>query len=109
MFEPAGVTGHGDHRAATAAALRVARRHDLATLEWGLQPAVAATLRTEFGVPFSALEGPEVHDVQVDRIRQSSAMACHSSQSTDNPVLRRRLELQGCTERVRFHQVSGRG
>lgn len=102
MFEPDGVTGHGDHRAATAAALRAAAGRHLATLEWGLDPAVAATLRTEFGVPFSALEGPGVLRITVERATQRAAMACHASQAIDNPVLLRRLELQGAHERVRY-------
>src|SRR5688500_8631437 len=36
VFEPGGVTGHPDHRAATAAAERVTGRRTLPVLEWGV-------------------------------------------------------------------------
>jgi LmbE family N-acetylglucosaminyl deacetylase len=102
VFEPGGITGHPDHRAATAAALRVAEMRGLATLEWGLSPSVAGALRTEFDAPFTAVDGAGSVDLAVDRRQQRAAIACHASQSADNPVLRRRLELQGNTERVRY-------
>jgi LmbE family N-acetylglucosaminyl deacetylase len=102
VFEPGGVTGHQDHRAATAAAQRVAARLGLALLEWGLAPEVATTLNDELGVAFVALEGAGVVDLVVDRSSQLAAIACHASQATDNPVLLRRLELEGGVERVRL-------
>jgi LmbE family N-acetylglucosaminyl deacetylase len=105
VFEPSGVTGHLDHRAATAAAQRVGARHGLAILEWGVVPEVASTLRNEIGVRFVALEGSDVTDVTVDRTRQMAAILCHTSQATDNPVLARRLALQGDSERVRFRSA----
>jgi hypothetical protein len=40
--------------------------------------------------------------VSVDRARQHRAIACHVSQATDNPVLRRRLALQGDREVFRW-------
>lgn len=104
-FDTQGVTGHPDHRAATAVAQAVAAQHRLALLEWGVNADVAEVLREELGAPFVALEdqpGAEVIDVEVDRRRQHAAIACHTSQATDNPVLVRRLERQGAVERVRW-------
>jgi LmbE family N-acetylglucosaminyl deacetylase len=102
VFEVGGITGHSDHRAATEAAMLAARRLGLAVLEWGVSPEVATVLRNEFGVPFSEVGGDRCIDVIVDRTRQHAAIACHASQSADNPVLRRRLELQGNLERLRY-------
>ena len=102
VFEPAGVTGHPDHRAATAAATRVAERHGLPVLEWGVAPEVAAALNTELGTAFAPLAGV---DVVVDRSTQLAAIDCHKSQSRDNPVLARRLQLQGTVERVRLRRA----
>ncbi len=99
VFEPGGVTGHSDHRAATAAAQRVAGRHGLPVVEWGVAPEVAATLNAELGTSFVPFDGV---DVIVDRSMQLAAIACHESQARDNPVLVRRLELQGTFERVRL-------
>jgi LmbE family N-acetylglucosaminyl deacetylase len=104
VFEPEGVTGHPDHRAATAAGLRAAARHSLPVLEWGVHPEVARALRCEFGAPFVSLDGPETVDVLVDRTTQHAAIACHQSQANDNPVLRRRLQLQGRRERLRYRR-----
>jgi len=101
-FEPGGVTGHPDHRAATLAAQRIADRHRLAILEWGVAPRVAAALEREVGVRFVALDGPGTTDVSVDRTRQWAAINCHTSQLTDNRVLARRLVLQGDGERIRL-------
>ena len=102
VFEPSGVTGHPDHRAATAAAHRVAARHGLAVLEWGVAPDVAATLNEELGTAFVPFEAPGATDVPVDRSPQLAAIACHHSQAVDNPVLARRLALEGGCERVRL-------
>jgi N-acetylglucosamine malate deacetylase 2 len=38
----------------------------------------------------------------VDRARQRTAIACHQSQSTTNPVLWRRPDLLSTTEWLRF-------
>jgi LmbE family N-acetylglucosaminyl deacetylase len=101
VFEPGGVTGHPDHRAATAAAERAARHRKVAVLEWGVNADVAAALRDELGAPFVALVG-DAFDIPVDRTRQLAAIACHGSQATDNAVLARRLVLQGGVERLRY-------
>jgi N-acetylglucosamine malate deacetylase 2 len=97
VFEPSGVTGHPDHRAATAAAERVAGRRGLPVLEWGVPGEVADRLNAEMGTGFVGFDG---EDVLVQRSSQWRAISCHESQATDNPVLVRRLELQGDLERV---------
>ena len=110
-FEPGGVTGHLDHQAATAVAERVAARHGLTVVHWGVAPGVAACLNREFGTHFVALEGADVVETAVDRSAQRSAMACHASQLCDNPVVLRRFELEGDLQRfcVRPPVVGGRG
>jgi LmbE family N-acetylglucosaminyl deacetylase len=99
VFEPGGVTGHPDHRAATGAATRVAARHGVLVLEWGVPPDVARALNDELATAFVAAEGS---DVEVDRTAQLDAIRCHASQAHDNPVLQRRLALQGSRERLRL-------
>ena len=103
-FEGGGVTGHPDHRAASAAAARVAARHGLVLAEWGVAPPVAAGLRRELGVPFTALDGPDVIEFAVERRSQLAAIAAHVSQATGNAVLARRLELQQDRERLRLRR-----
>lgn len=109
-FEPGGVTGHPDHRAASAAATRVAARHRLATIEWGVAAEVASTLNREFGTTFTTLDDGDdgVVSLEVDRRRQMEAIACHRSQSHDNPVLRRRLDLQGDRDLIRWRPAPSR-
>lgn len=103
VFEPCGVTGHPDHRAATAAAACVATRHRLPMLEWGLSNEVAHQLNAEFGASFTSFgEDPAVTTLQVNRTRQARAIESHRSQGTDNAVLARRLALQGDTELARW-------
>ncbi len=102
VFEPGGVTGHPDHRAATAAAEAVAARHGLPALEWGLSKVVADQLREQFGAPFVPLErtGFWPRELRVNRRRQRDAILCHRSQDPSNPVLSRRLHLEGDSELV---------
>ncbi|HEX4904664.1 MAG TPA: PIG-L deacetylase family protein [Acidimicrobiales bacterium] len=104
VFEPDGVTGHPDHRAATAAAERVAEARSLPVLEWGVSPEVAERLNAELGTEFVGLPGV---DLIVDRVRQHRAIACHASQARENPVLVRRLALQERVERVRVRPAEG--
>lgn len=106
-FEPSGVTGHPDHRAATAAAHRLAARRHLPVLEWGVPPSVAAALNAELATSFEGLAGDGAVDVTVDRAPQLAAIACHASQATANAVLARRLELEGPVERVRLRRPTG--
>jgi LmbE family N-acetylglucosaminyl deacetylase len=107
VFEGGGVTGHPDHRAATAAAERVAARLGLPILEWGVAPEVADALNAEFGTTFVGIAGD---DLVLDRAVQRRAIDCHASQAHDNPVLVRRLALQGDVDRVRvrYPRVSWR-
>ena len=99
VFEPHGVTGHADHQAATRAAERVAARRGLPVLEWGVPRDIADALNDEFGTTFVGVDGD---DVAVDRDAQWRAIRCHRTQSHDNPVLHRRLELQGDVDRIRL-------
>ncbi len=100
-FAPDGVTGHPDHARATEVAVVVAERAGLAVLAWTVDAAVAATLNAELGTTFVGTDDPDVR-VRVDRERQHRAIACHASQAEGNPVLWRRLELQGDVEVLRW-------
>jgi LmbE family N-acetylglucosaminyl deacetylase len=103
VFEPSGVTGHPDHRAVTAAAERVAVRWGLNLLEWGIGMEVATSLNREFRTDFIAfVPGPSCAVLDVDRSAQAEAIACHQSQVEHNPVVARRLELQGDRELIHW-------
>ena len=103
VFDPGGITGHPDHQRATEAALVAAGQLGIPVLAWALAPEVATPLHTEFGVQFVATEHDQIHlRLRVDRTAQLAAIACHASQSPNNPVLRRRLELQGDIESLRW-------
>jgi LmbE family N-acetylglucosaminyl deacetylase len=99
-FDIGGITGHPDHRHATAAALAAADALGVPVLIWALPAAVADTLNREFGASFAGRPQAELTALTVDRARQWDAIACHATQSTDNPVLRRRLDLLGDTEHL---------
>lgn len=102
VFDEGGITGHPDHERATAAACAIAARRHLPVLAWTLPLAVAATLNEEFGAAFVGREEIALdYQLAVDRGRQREAISCHSSQSTHNPVLWRRLELMGDREYLR--------
>lgn len=101
-LEPGGVTGHPDHRAASKAAAAVASRHGLPILEWGLPASLARRLSGEFGAPLHGLAtSVDNVDLRVNRTRQRAAIAAHRSQQPDNPLLSRRLALQGDREIIR--------
>ncbi|MEU4683851.1 PIG-L deacetylase family protein [Streptomyces xinghaiensis] len=102
VFDPTGVTGHPDHAAATAAALRAAGGLGLPVLGWTVPEAVADRLRREYGAAFDG-HPPEAVDltVTVDRAPQLKAVACHRSQAVPGSVLWRRLELLGDREHLR--------
>jgi N-acetylglucosamine malate deacetylase 2 len=103
VFDEGGVTGHPDHQHATRAALAAAVHLDIGVLAWAVPQPVAITLNSELGTAFRGRPAAQVDfTIAVDRDRQRRAMACHRSQSTDNPVLRRRLELTGPTEALRW-------
>lgn len=103
VFDPSGVTGHPDHRAATAGAQRVAAGQGLAVLAWTLPKSVSEQLNAEFG---TALHGvaPEEIDVElsVSRNTQRQAVAAHTSQAVPGSILWRRLELLGDREVLRW-------
>jgi LmbE family N-acetylglucosaminyl deacetylase len=102
VFDLGGITGHPDHQRATDAALAAADS-GYSVLAWALPESVAHALNAEFGTGFV---GRAAHDVDivvpVDRRRQLNAIRGHASQSTGNPVLWRRLELQGDVEWLRW-------
>ena len=102
-FDDTGITGHPDHRAATAAAVRAATVLALPVLAWALPAGPADRLRAETGLPFAG-QPPGNLDfaVPVDRARQRKAAWLHASQISPGAVLWRRLELQGDTEHLRW-------
>ena len=64
---------------------------------------IAAELNGEFDTCFVGREPAEIDLViEVDRRLQHEAISCHASQSADNPVLWRRLTLQGTAEFLRW-------
>lgn len=102
VFDTGGVTGHPDHDRATEAALSAAATTDLPVLGWAVPVDVASALNAEFGASFLGRTAEEIDDVlSVERTRQWHAIACHASQSADNPVLLRRLALLGDREHLR--------
>ena len=108
VFDHGGITGHPDHQHATRAAVAAAARLDIRVLAWAVPEPVAAALNTELGTDFRGRPAAEIDfTIAVDRDRQRRAIACHRSQSTDNPVLRRRLQLTGPTESLRWLRRPG--
>jgi hypothetical protein len=84
----------------------VAARHALPLVEWGLPAPLAGRLSHEFGLLLSGFDtGADVVDIRVDRTRQWAAINEHRSQQPDNPLLRRRLTLQGDREQIRIRPV----
>jgi LmbE family N-acetylglucosaminyl deacetylase len=103
VFDEGGITGHPDHCRATEAACVAARREGYAVLAWAIPSAVAGQLNTEYGTHFVGREDTDLdRKIAVERVRQRAAIACHQSQSTNNPVLWRRLELLGNHEWLRM-------
>ena len=106
VFDEGGVTGHPDHVRATDAALAAAGHGSVPVLAWTLHSQVADRLRDEFAAGFVGRPDAEIHvSIEVDRSRQHRAIRCHGSQSGDNPVLWRRLELQGDREHLRWLEL----
>jgi LmbE family N-acetylglucosaminyl deacetylase len=103
VFDPSGVTGHRDHRQATAAALAAAAGLGLPVLGWTLPADVAAALNAEYDTAFGGNPASGVDlTVTVDRTRQRAAVRCHPSQAVPGSVLWRRLDLLGDTEHLRW-------
>ena len=112
VFDEGGITGHSDHVRATEIARAVAGDIGVPVLGWAIPEAIAVQLNEEFPVTFAGRHREEIDlSVEVDRSRQHRAIRCHSSQSSENPVLWRRLELQGDREALRWldpgHAVAG--
>lgn len=108
VFDDTGVTGHGDHKAATAAAASAARAAGLPVLAWTIPKAIASQLRAETGTRFAGRPASEVDlCVRVDRTRQRRAAWLHASQVSPGAVLWRRLQLQGDCEHLRWIQPGG--
>ena len=106
VFDTGGVTGHPDHIAATAAAVRAARSLDLPVLGWGISSSVAEALNAEFGSRFRGRQPSEIHlTVRVNRIRQRHAAQAHPSQALPTSALWRRLDLLGDTEGLRWLSI----
>jgi len=77
-------------------------------LAWAVEQHVAASLNAEFGASFVGRAADQIDcSIEVDRQRQLSAITCHASQAHDNPVLWRRLELQGNREVFRWLDRTG--
>ena len=103
VFDEGGITGHADHCRATEAAVAIGNEAQLPVLAWALSDFVTDSLNQEFGATFIGRSAQELDLlVPVDRRRQHRAIARHASQATENPVLRRRLELQGDHEAFRW-------
>ena len=103
VFDPAGVTGHADHRAASLAGLVAAETLNLPVLGWTLPETVAAQLNQEVGTSFTGHRDEDIDlRVTVDRSRQRLASHAHASQSLPGSVLWRRLELLGDSESLRW-------
>jgi len=102
-FDAAGVTGHPDHVAATAAGLLAAQMRNLPLLGWTLPETVAEQLNQELGAGFIGHPDQDIDlRVSVDRTRQRQASHAHKSQALPSSVLWRRLELLGETESLRW-------
>lgn len=103
VFDNTGITGHPDHRAATAAAVLAAGQAGLPVLAWALPGTVAARLKAETGQDFTG-QPPDAIDfcVRVSRTHQRRAALLHASQVSPGAVLWRRLQLQGECEHLRW-------
>ncbi len=103
VFDPSGVTGHPDHRAATEAATTAGRERAVPVLAWTLPAEVADQLVTEFGAPFAGHAPDDIDLVlTVDRTTQRRAVLAHTTQAVPGSVLWRRLDLLGDREAMRW-------
>ncbi|MCG6566468.1 PIG-L deacetylase family protein [Tessaracoccus sp. ZS01] len=102
-FDPLeGVTGHPDHRAATEAAVTVAREDGVQILGWALPEGVADAVNEEFGTDLVGYpKGDLHHSLPVTRDVQMMAVRAHTSQAVPGSLLWRRLELLGDREYLR--------
>ncbi|WP_204806503.1 PIG-L deacetylase family protein [Mycobacterium riyadhense] len=108
VFDPTGVTGHPDHRQATAAAQSAAAKMGLPVLAWTVPASVADSLNTEYGAGFIGHPPTDIDlIVLVDRGRQYQAVRRHRSQALPTSVLWRRLESLGRYEYLRWLPHAG--
>ncbi len=107
VFDTTGVTGHGDHIAATRAALAFAEIADLPVLGWTIPTAVADAVNRELG---NSLVGRPAGQIDIcaraDRAVQRRAVLAHASQATSQ-VLWRRLQLLGDCEHLVWLRRAG--
>jgi uncharacterized protein (DUF302 family) len=83
--------------------MAAARAAGLPVLAWVLPRSIAQRLNAELGTAFIGQDPAELDiTLTVSRQRQWRAIARHRSQSAENPVLRRRLELLGDREYLRL-------
>jgi N-acetylglucosamine malate deacetylase 2 len=109
VFDPNGITGHPDHRAATRAAVAVGRRHDIDVVAWTLPRSVTDLMGAEGMTMFEGVEDDAIQvRVSVDRSAQLDAVREHPSQAVPGSPLWRRLELLGDQEHLRFLHSTGR-
>jgi LmbE family N-acetylglucosaminyl deacetylase len=102
-FDDTGITGHPDHKAATAAAVRAGTALGLPLLAWALPAEIADRLRAETGQRFAGQPSGALDlRVRVDRACQRRAAWLHASQISPAAVVWRRLELQGDIEHLRW-------
>ena len=103
LFDTAGVTGHLDHKAATAAGLLAAEMLNLPALGWTLAEVVAAQLNRDYGVRDSVQMGEDIDlRANLDRARQRLASHAHKGRVLPGSAMRRRLELLAETESLRW-------
>jgi LmbE family N-acetylglucosaminyl deacetylase len=103
VFDEGGITGHPDHCRATEAGIAAGRELELPVLAWALPQRVTEMLNSEFSANFVGRRDEELdYFINVGRTRQLRAIDQHVSQATDNPVLGRRLEIQGNREAFRW-------
>ncbi len=103
VLDEGGITGHPDHERATQIAMTAATPRGVPVLAWVIADGVAETLNHEFSAKFMGRSDDQLDfRISVDRTIQGEAIACHESQSSSNPVLRRRLELSGDLEPLRW-------
>lgn len=106
VFGNGGVTGHPDHVRATEAAVAAAHKTGLPVVAWTLSEDVARSLNSEFGTMFEGRCATDILEaVTVDREAQLRAIAQHRTQTKHNPVLWRRLELEGDQEWIRIMEA----
>ena len=101
VFDDTGITGHPDHRAATAAAVRTAGPLSLCAA-WTLPAGIADRLEPRHASVRREAPGRLNFVIRVSRPRQRQAALLHASQVSPGSPLSRRLELKGDVERLRW-------